>query len=75
MSARGAIQPSSNTLLVSLGTDFSDSDKVFIEQLETKLDSNDFLKASVRINSQSVPRLTFNDVVSDEIHADNRDEF
>jgi len=49
------------------GTDFSDSDKVFIEQLETKLDSNDFLKASVRINSQSLARLTFNDVVSDEI--------
>lgn len=49
------------------GTDFSDDDKVFIEQLEMKLDNSDTLKASIRVNSPENARLTFNNVVNDQI--------
>jgi len=49
------------------GTDFSDDDKVFIEQLETKLDNSDTLKASIRVNSPENAQLTFNNVVNDQM--------
>ncbi len=49
------------------GTDFSDSDKVFIEQLETQLDNSATLKASIRVNSPENARLTFDNVVNDKM--------
>lgn len=49
------------------GTDFSEDDKVFIEQLETKLDHSDTLKASIRINSLENAQLTCNNVVNDQM--------
>lgn len=49
------------------GTNFSDDDKVFIEQLETKLDCSDTLKASIGVNSPQNARLTFNNVVNDQM--------
>jgi type I restriction enzyme R subunit len=49
------------------GTDFSDDDKVFIEQLETKLDNSDTLKASIRVNPPENAQLTFNNVVNDQM--------
>ncbi len=49
------------------GTDLGDDDKVFIEQLETKLDRSDTLKASIRVNSPQNALLTFNNVVNDQM--------
>jgi type I restriction enzyme R subunit len=47
------------------GTDFSPEDRVFIEQLETKLNVNRALAASVKINPPDNSRLTFDHVVND----------
>jgi type I restriction enzyme R subunit len=47
------------------GTDFSPEDRVFIEQLETRLNVNNALRASVKINPPDNSRLTFDHVVND----------
>lgn len=49
------------------GTDFTDDDKVFIEQLEARLSDDAALKASVRVNPPENARLTFDHVVSDKL--------
>lgn len=49
------------------GTDFTQDDKVFIEQLESKLEENEALQRSVRINPPEDARLTFNHVATDVI--------
>ncbi len=49
------------------GTEFSDEDKVFIEQLEARLQENAALEASVRVNPPDNARLTFNLVAADKI--------
>ncbi len=56
------------------GTDFTESDKVSIHQIETQLAANDALATSVRINSRDNARLTFDYVMDDlmqEIVASN----
>lgn len=47
------------------GTNFSDDEKIFISQLENKLDSDPALKASVRVNSPENIRLSFEKVTED----------
>ena len=48
------------------GTDFSDADRVTIQQLEEQLLANQALAASVRINTPDNARLTFDHVVTDQ---------
>jgi type I restriction enzyme R subunit len=47
------------------GTEFSDDDKLCIQQLEQRLETNDALEASVRANTLQNARLTFDLVVND----------
>jgi type I restriction enzyme, R subunit len=47
------------------GTDFSEDDKLCIQQLEQRLETNDALGASVRANTLQNARLTFDLVVND----------
>lgn len=49
------------------GTDFTDSDKVFIQQLEEKLAGDPALEASVKVNVEENARLTFDHVANDKI--------
>jgi type I restriction enzyme R subunit len=49
------------------GTDFSEEDKVFIAELESKLQDNEALQKSVRINPPEDARLTFDHVAVDMI--------
>ncbi len=49
------------------GTDLTDEDKVFIEQLEEKLAADPALTASIRANTPENARLTFDHVVSDRL--------
>jgi type I restriction enzyme, R subunit len=49
------------------GTDFSEEDRVFINQLELQLEGDEALKASVRINPPENAKLTFDHVVSDRM--------
>ena len=49
------------------GTDFTQDDKVFIEQLESKLEENEALQKSVRINPPEDARLTFDHIATDVI--------
>lgn len=49
------------------GTDFTDEDKVFIEQLEARLAEDAALEASVRVNTPDNARLTFDHVANDKI--------
>jgi type I restriction enzyme, R subunit len=49
------------------GTEFTEEDKVFIQQLEQKLASDSALEASIRINPPENARLTFNHVVNDRL--------
>jgi len=49
------------------GTDFAEGDKVFIEQLETKLATDAGLEAAVRANTPDNARLAFDHVVSDRV--------
>ncbi len=49
------------------GTDFSDEDKVFINQLEERLAGDPALRASVRANTPENARLTFDYVVTDRL--------
>ncbi|MFH1087435.1 MAG: DEAD/DEAH box helicase family protein, partial [Chloroflexota bacterium] len=49
------------------GTDFTDEDKVFIQQLEEKLAGEEALQASLRTNTRENARLTFDHVVEDRL--------
>ena len=49
------------------GTDFSEKDKVFIEELEQRLTADAALAASVRANVPENARLTFDYVVNDRL--------
>jgi type I restriction enzyme R subunit len=49
------------------GTDFTEEDRVFIQQLEQKLASDTALAASVRVNTPENARLTFDHVVTDRL--------
>ncbi|MGD8719875.1 MAG: type I restriction endonuclease [Candidatus Zixiibacteriota bacterium] len=49
------------------GTDFSEEDKVFIEQLEERLNGDDALFLSVRANVPENARLTFDHVANDKL--------
>ena len=47
------------------GTDFTEDERVFIQQLENKLDQNPALQASLQVNSPENVRLTFNQITND----------
>ncbi|MBI3761824.1 MAG: hypothetical protein HY260_08195 [Chloroflexi bacterium] len=49
------------------GTNFTEQDRVFIEQLEAKLAEDAALDASVRVNTPDNARLTFDHVVNDRV--------
>jgi type I restriction enzyme R subunit len=49
------------------GTEFTEEDRVFIEQLEAKLASDPALEASVRVNPRENARLTFDQVANDRL--------
>lgn len=49
------------------GTDFSEDDKVFIEQLETRLAGDPVLENSLRVNTHENFRMTFNNVVNESV--------
>ena len=49
------------------GTDFAEEDRVFIEQLEAKLNEDPALSASVQVNTPDNARLTFNHVAEDKL--------
>jgi type I restriction enzyme R subunit len=49
------------------GTDFTDEDRVFIEQLEAQLVGDEALAASIRVNTPENARLTFDHVVNDRL--------
>ena len=49
------------------GTDFTEDDKVFIQQLEEKLAGDAALEASVKVNVPENARLTFDHVANDKI--------
>lgn len=49
------------------GTNFTDKDKVFIEQLEAKLSGNEALAKAVEVNMPDNARLTFDHVVNDKL--------
>jgi type I restriction enzyme, R subunit len=49
------------------GTDFTDQDRIFIEQLELKLADDIALAQSVKVNPPENARLTFDHVVNDKL--------
>jgi len=49
------------------GTDFSEEDRVFIQQLEERLASDPGLEASVKVNPPENARLTFDHVLNDRV--------
>jgi type I restriction enzyme R subunit len=49
------------------GTDFSEDDKVFIEQLESRLIGDPVLENSLQVNTRENFRLTFDNVVNDVV--------
>ena len=49
------------------GTGFSEEDRVFIQQLEERLASDSALEASLRVNTRDNARLTFDNVMNDEV--------
>jgi type I restriction enzyme R subunit len=55
------------TLNDRFGTDFTDDDRVFIQQLEEKLAGDPALEASVEVNVPENARLTFDHVANDKI--------
>jgi type I restriction enzyme R subunit len=55
------------TLNDRFGTDFTEDDKVFIQQLEEKLAGDPALEASVKVNVPENARLTFDHVANDKI--------
>jgi type I restriction enzyme R subunit len=56
-----------NDLNERFGTDFTSEDKVFIQNVETQLDGNTALEASLMVNSIDNARLTFDHVAADLI--------
>jgi type I restriction enzyme R subunit len=49
------------------GTDFTEQDKVFIQQLEHRLAGDPALEASIKVNPPEDARLTFNQIVNDRL--------
>uniref|UniRef100_A0A7V4G6J3 Type I restriction endonuclease subunit R n=1 Tax=Desulfobacca acetoxidans TaxID=60893 RepID=A0A7V4G6J3_9BACT len=49
------------------GTDFSEEDRVFIQQLEERLAADPGLEASVKVNPPENARLTFDHVLNDRV--------
>ena len=49
------------------GTDFTDEDRIFIQQLEERLAGDKALAASIKVNTPDNARLTFNYVVNDRL--------
>lgn len=49
------------------GTDFSEEDRVFIQQLEQKLAGDTALETSIQVNTPENARLTFDHVANDKI--------
>ena len=49
------------------GTEFSDEDKVFLAQLEARLDEDPALSSSVKVNPPESARLTFDHVAGDKV--------
>jgi len=49
------------------GTNFTERDKIFIEQLEAKLFGNEALAKAVKVNTEENARLTFDHVVNDKL--------
>ena len=49
------------------GTDFTEEDRLFIQQLEERLVGDPALVASVRVNTPENARLTFDHVVTDRL--------
>jgi type I restriction enzyme R subunit len=54
-------------LNAKFGTDFTDDDKVFIQNLESRLGANDALKATVRVSPADSARLSFEQFVEREL--------
>jgi type I restriction enzyme R subunit len=73
--AKGELVPDQFELLSQIirdlnerfGTDFTEEDKVFIQQLEERLVGDPALVASVRVNTPENARLTFDHVVTDRL--------
>jgi type I restriction enzyme R subunit len=51
------------------GTDFSEKDKFFIQELENKLDINPSLESSIKVNDPENVKLTF-DIVANSLVQD-----
>ena len=49
------------------GYDFTEEDRVFIEQLEQKVKAHEAIQKSIEVNDESDARLTFDDVAEDEL--------
>jgi type I restriction enzyme R subunit len=49
------------------GYDFTEEDRVFIEQLEQKVKAHEAIQKSIEVNDESAARLTFDDVAEDEL--------
>lgn len=63
-----AVEPLSQILQQlnqQFGTNFAEDERVFIQQIETKLDRHEALKASIQVNSSENVRLTFNTIIND----------
>jgi type I restriction enzyme R subunit len=75
--AKGAYEPTPEEIEVlskiikdlneRFGTDFSEDDKVFIEQLESRLIGDPVLENSLKVNTRENFRLTFDNVVNDVV--------
>jgi type I restriction enzyme R subunit len=50
------------------GTDFTQDDKIFIQQWQDKLAGDVALEASIQVNTEENARLTFDHVANDTIH-------
>ena len=49
------------------GYDFDEDDRVFIEQLQKNVRESDAVRTSIKVNSESDARLTFDSVTEDEL--------
>ena len=68
--ATDAIEPLSAIIQVlnaRFGTDFSEEDRVFLAQLEARLDDDPALSRSVKVNPPESARLTFDHVAGDRV--------
>jgi len=50
------------------GTDFTDGDKVFFAELETRLTANETLNVSAKNNPKNELKLVFNHIFEDQLH-------